>query len=83
MNANRRLRAAPELSTLRVLRSTLEAVADLVDAVHPRLMRAGPIGAGDEVAGRLALALSVCASAAEEYREQIERALQEEEADLF
>lgn len=83
MNANRLLRAAPELSTLRVLRSTLEAVADLVDAVHPRLMQAGPIGAGDLAAGRLALALGVCAAAVEEYREQVEKELQAEEADIF
>jgi hypothetical protein len=85
MNASRLLRAAPELSTLRVLCSTLEAVADLVDAVHPRLTRAGPVGPGDEVASRLTVALGMCAAAAEDYREQVVQALQEgeEEADLF
>jgi hypothetical protein len=78
------LRAAPELSTLRVLCSTLDAVADLVDAVHPRLMQVGPIGPGDEAAGRLTVALGVCAAAAEDYREQLVRALQnEEDDDLF
>jgi hypothetical protein len=83
MNTRSLLRAAPELATLRVLCSTLAAVADLVDAVHPRLLHAAPQGPGDEVASRLALALTLCAAAAEQYREQVEGELQEEEADLF
>jgi hypothetical protein len=61
------LRAAPELSTLRVLCSTLDAVADLVDAVHPRLVGVGSSGPGDEAAGRLTVALGACAAAAEDY----------------